>query len=205
MKNKGFANLERYFFAGLVIVVPVALTLYILGSIFSVVDNFLGKFLNAYFRNTLGFSIPGIGFFLFLLIILLCGFLAARLVKHRIFQNIERWFSGLPLIKHIYPAMRQVIVFMSVQKELGFKRVVLVEYPSKGIWSIGFLTNDKFPALDVLSGKEMVSVFIATTPSPFSGFVVFFAKNEVRFPEMAVSEALNIIISGGVFKGQEQR
>lgn len=185
---------------GLAVVVPVFLTAYVLAALFRFTDNILGRFLNTYFEDSLGFSIPGLGILIFILIIILIGFLANRYIGKRIFCLIEGWFSGLPLIRNIYPTFKQVISFILAQKELGFKKVVLVEYPSKGIWSLGFLTNEDCRKLGQVSNRDMVSIFMPTSPGPLSGYVIFVAKEDLRFPDISIADAFKIIISAGVFK-----
>ncbi len=193
-------RLRKYFITGLAVVVPVIFTVYVLIVLFRFTDNILGRFLNVYFRNTLGFNIPGLGVLIFLLLILSVGFLANRYIGKKIFPLIDRWFSSLPLIRNIYPTFKQVISFILAQKEFGFKKVVLVEYPSKGIWSLGFLTNEEFQELSLILKEPMVSVFVPTPPSPFSGFLIFVAKEDLKFPDISIADAFKIIISGGVFK-----
>lgn len=193
-------RLKRYLITGLVVVSPVFLTVYILVVSFQFIDGILGKYLNEYLKDQLGFYIPGLGFVLFFLIIILIGLLATRFVGRRIFPHLEKWFSGLPLINKIYPALKQIILFILAQKEFGFKKVVLVEYPSRGIWSVGFLTNEGFKEINEAVGKEMVAVFVPSTPGPLTGYVFFVSKQELKFLDVSVSDALKIIISGGVFK-----
>jgi uncharacterized membrane protein len=194
------ARLRKYFITGLAVVVPVFLTVYVSVVLFRFTDNILGMFLNVYFRDILGFYIPGLGVLIFLLLILSVGFLANRYIGKRIFPLIDRWFSSLPLIRNIYPTFKQVISFVLAQKEFGFKKVVLVEYPSNGIWSLGFLTNEEFQKLSQISNRVMVSIFMPTSPGPFTGFVIFVAKEDLRFPDISIADAFKIIISGGVFK-----
>jgi uncharacterized membrane protein len=193
-------GLKKYFIAGSIIVVPFFLTIYILAVLFRFTDNILGRFLGVYLKNTLGYNIPGLGIIMFLLAILLAGFLATRFMGKMFFHLIDRWFSGLPLVRNIYPAFKQVISFILAQKEFGFKKVALVEYPSKGIWSLGFLTNEEFQKVNQISNKAMVSVFMPTSPGPFTGVVIFVAKEDLQFPGISISDAFKIIISGGVFK-----
>ncbi len=192
-------KLKKYFITGLVVVIPISLTFYLLFAAFKFIDNILGSFLTGFVKNAWGFYIPGVGLLIFVLLILLTGILATKFLRHRIFLDIEKWFSGLPLIKNIYPALKQVILFVSAEKEFGFKKVVLVEYPSKGIWSLGFITNEGFPRLNQAVGQELLAVFLSMSPGPLSGYVIFVPKEEVRFLDMPVQEALNIIISAGVF------
>ncbi len=196
-------KLRRYLITGFVVVVPVFLTIYVLIIIFRFADSILGRFLNVYLKKTLGFYIPGLGFIISIIFILLVGFIASRFIGKRIFHRLESWFSSLPLVNKIYPALKQIILFISAQKEFGFKKVVMVEYPSKGIWSIGFLTNEGFKKISEISDKQMVSVFLPLTPGPLTGYLVFVAKEDVKFLDISVSSALKIIISGGVFKPPE--
>ncbi len=193
-------KLRKYFITGLVVVVPVLLTIFVLAALFRFTDNILGRFLNVYLENTLGFYIPGLGILLFILVILLAGLLANRYIGKRIFPLIDKWFSDLPLIRNIYPAFKQVISFVLIQKEFGFKKVVLVEYPSAGIWSLGFLTNEELQKINQVTNKPMVSVFVPTSPGPFTGMVIFVAQENLKFPDISIADAFRIIISGGVFR-----
>ena len=193
-------RLRRYFITGFIAVVPVFMTLYVLIAIFNFTDGILGRFLNVYLEDTLGFYVPGLGIFLFIFIIFLIGFLANRFIGRKLFSRLEKAFSMLPLISKIYPIFKQIVVFIMSQKEFGFRRVVLLEYPSKGIWSLGFLTNEELNKIDEATGKSLVSVFIPSSPGPLTGYVVFVPKEDLRYPAISVSEALRIIISGGVFK-----
>jgi len=193
-------RLKRYFITGFVVVVPAALTVYVLVILFRFIDGILGRFLNLYLKKTLGFYIPGLGFLLFFIMIALAGFLASRFLGRKIFPRLERWFSGLPFINKIYPTFKQIVSFVVAQKEFGFKKVVLLEYPSKGIWSLGFLTNEEFKKIGELLGRQMVSVFVPSSPNPLTGYVVFVVKEELKFVDISISDALKIIISGGVFK-----
>ena len=193
-------KIKRYLITGFVVVVPIFLTFYVLLGIVRVADGILGRFLNVYLKDSLGFYIPGLGFFIAIIFIFIIGLLANRFVGKKMIFGIERWFSNLPLINKVYPALKQIILFISAQKEFGFKKVVLVEYPSKGIWSIGFLTNEHFDKISQLTNKEMVAVFMPSTPGPLTGYMIFLPKQEVKFLDISVSDALKIIISGGVFK-----
>ncbi len=193
-------HLKRHLITGLLVIAPVFLTVYVVIVIFKFADGILGNCINAHVQKILGFYIPGIGVVLSLTIIVIVGFLTELFFGKRILPYFEKLFCSFPLIKNIYPAFKQLVSFLLAQKQFNFKKVVLVEYPSKGIWSIGFLTNDKHETISKELGREMVPVFIGTTPGPFSGFVVFIPKEEVRFIDMPITEALKIIISGGVYK-----
>jgi uncharacterized membrane protein len=124
--------------------------------------------------------------------------MASWFIGKKILQDFEKFFSGLPLVKNIYPGFKQLVLFLLAQKEFGFQKVVLVEYPSKGLWSVGFLTNDQFPKISGIFNKDIVSVFVPSSPGPLTGYVVFVPREEVKFPDISVSDALKIVISGGV-------
>ncbi|MGE5309194.1 MAG: DUF502 domain-containing protein [Deltaproteobacteria bacterium] len=198
-------KLKRYLFTGLIISAPIFLTIYVLVVVFNFIDGILGRYLNTALTKTMGFYLPGMGFLATLLLIVLIGAVAQRLFRHRMVVSAEKAFASLPLIRSIYPALKQIVNFVSKQQQFGFKKVVLVEYPRAGCWSLGFMTNDQFDACNKATGKDLVSVYISTTPGPLSGSVFFFAKEDVLFPALGVNEALNIIISGGVFKGEEDK
>ncbi|MFA6385012.1 MAG: DUF502 domain-containing protein, partial [Candidatus Omnitrophota bacterium] len=169
-----------------------------LAALFFFIDNILGKFLNVYFQDKWGFYIPGIGFVLFFLVLILVGMLASKFIGRKLFRQVEKWFANLPLIKNVYPTLKQIVSFISAQKEFGFKRVVLVEYPGKDMWSLGFLTNESFTKVDEAMGKGMAAVYVPTVPGPLTGNLVFVAKDELKFPDIEIGDALKIIISGGV-------
>jgi len=191
-------KIRRYFVTGLLVIVPVFASLYLLVLIFLFFDNILGRFLNNFIKSKLGFFVPGLGLLFSLVIVFLTGFLTTRIINKKISIQLEKWFASLPLIKNIYPAFKQLASFMLAQKELGFQKVVLAEYPSKGIWSVGFLTNEQFPKVSKVFNKDMVAVFVPSSPGPLTGYVIFVTKDELRFPDLSVSDALKIIISGGV-------
>jgi len=130
------------------------------------------------------------------------GFLATRFLGHRLFILLEKWFAAFPLIKDIYPTVKQMIGFMSAQRESGFKKVVLIEYPGKGVWSLGFLTNEQFAAIDAVMDADMVSVYVSTVPGPFSGMLVFVRRSDIKFPDISIKDAVKIIFSGGVVNPQ---
>lgn len=197
------SKVKQYFVTGLITIIPVFLTIYVLMVIFQFFDGILGRFLNEYLKDKLGFFIPGLGLILSLTVTFLVGFFASRFVSDRISQQLEKWFASLPLIKNIYPAFKQLAVFLLAQKEMGFKRVVLAEYPSAGLWSVGFITSEQCPKINKLFNQELVAVFIPNSPGPLTGYVIYMPKDKLKFPDISVNDALRIIISGGVLTPQE--
>lgn len=187
-------RLKRYLLTGLVVLLPVVLTTYVLLAIFRFSDRILGRFI----EGLIGFYIPGIGLVLSLVIVLLTGFLTTVLLGRRIFVVIENMFLKFPLVRQIYPSAKQIINFLFSKDRLQFRKVVLVEYPRKGIWSMGFITNETVQEVKTKTGQDLLNVFIPSSPGPFTGYFMFVPKQEIIFLDMTIEEGLKLIISGGV-------
>lgn len=193
-------KLERYFITGLLAILPIFLTLYILFVIFRLIDGLLGVIINSYLRERLGFYIPGLGFILVILIILVTGFAVSHLLNKKMLPVMEGWFLRFPGVRQVYPAIKQIVIFIFSKDKDAFKKVVMVEYPSKGIWSLGFMTNESFREAQEKIGEELVHVLIGSTPSPWSGFFIIVPKKDVKFLEMSVEDGIKLIVSGGILK-----
>lgn len=193
-------KLKKYFIAGLLTILPISLTLFILFIIFKLIDNIIGGIVNGYLRAAFGFSIPGLGFIMTILIIVATGFVVSHLLSKGSLPLIESWLLKLPGIRQVYPSIKQIIGFIFSKDKAVFRKVVLVEYPSKGIWSVGFMTNEGFREAQELTGQELVHVLIGSTPSPWSGFFILVPKNAVKFLKMSAEEGIKLIVSGGILK-----
>lgn len=194
------SNAKRYFVTGLLVTLPVFFTVYFLYIVFRFIDNIWGKVINFYLKQHLGFSIPGLGVILGLVTVLAIGFIATNFVGKRFFRAVESWFLKFPLVRQIYPAAKQIVSSFMSKDHPTFKKVALVEYPGKGIWSIGFITNESFAVANKAAGKELIHVFIATSPSPFTGFLILVPKDEVRYLDISVEDGVRLIVSGGIIK-----
>ena len=195
-------KIRHYFATGLLITLPVFLTLYLLYTIFRFIDGIWGKVINFYLKKYFGFAIPGLGIILGLVTVLAIGFIATNFFGKKIFKSLEGWFLKFPFIRRIYPAAKQIVDSFLSKESPAFKKVVLVEYPSKGIWAIGFLTNDSFKEAQDAVGGELLHVFIATTPSPLTGFLALFPKKDVKILDISVEEGVKLIVSGGIVRPQ---
>jgi len=193
-------KIRHYFATGLLITLPVFFTLYLIFIIVRFIDGIWGRVINFYLRKYLGFGIPGLGFILAVITVLAVGFIAANFLGKRVFHALERWFLKFPFIRQIYPAAKQIVDSFVSKDSPAFKKVVLVEYPSRGLWSIGFLTNESFKEAEEKAGTELLHIFVATTPSPLTGFLVLVPKSEVKFLDISVEEGVKLIISGGIVK-----
>jgi len=194
------SKIKRYFLTGFFIILPVFITTYVLYAVFMFIDGIWGKLINFYLRKYLGFAIPGLGFILGMLTILAVGFVAANLLGKRIFNFFERIFRKFPIIKLIYDPAKQIVDSFISNEKPAFKKVVMVEYPSKGIWSVGFLTNEGFKEAQEKAGEEFLHIFIATTPSPFTGFMILVPKRDVKILDMPVESGIKLVVSGGIVK-----
>lgn len=189
---------------GLLIVLPVLITVYLFISLFAFFDNILGRYISRLTLAYFGSRIPGLGLLVFILLIFSTGFFATNFIGRKFLHYLENFWFKFPVIKKIYPAAKQVTRFLFSPKDPGaLQKVVLVEYPSKGIYSIGFITNHADQEIQEKTGKELLNVLIPSVPNPLSGFVVLVPRVEVIYLDMTVEEAVKIIVSGGVLNPKD--
>lgn len=193
-------KIKRYFGTGLLITLPVFLTFYLLFIIFRFIDSIWGKVINYYLKKHLGFAIPGLGFILGIITVIIVGFVATNFFGKKLLRIIENWLFKFPVIRQIYPAAKQIVDSFVSKESPAFKKVVLVQYPSNGLWAIGFLTNDSFRQANEAAGDELLHVFVASTPSPLTGFLVLVPKNDIKILDIPVEDGIKLIVSGGIVK-----
>lgn len=193
-------RLRHYFATGLLVTLPVFFTVYLIFIVVRFIDGIWGKVINFYLKKYLGFAIPGLGFILAIITVTVIGFIAANFFGKRLFKVIENWFLKFPFIRQIYPAAKTIVDSFISKENPSFKKVVLIEYPSKGLWSIGFITNESFKEANEKAGTELLHVFVATTPSPLTGFLVLVPKLEVRVLDISVEAGIKLIVSAGIIK-----
>ena len=193
------ATLRKYIIAGLLVWLPFAATIVIVKFLIDLMDKTV-LLLPPEWQptNLLGFSIPGFGVIIALSILLLTGMLAANLFGRRFVEMWERILNRIPLVRSIYSSVKQISSTIFDPSGKSFRKVVLLEYPRKGLWSIGFLTNDTMGDELCSVDDTLVSVFIPTTPNPTSGFIIMTRKDEITELNMNVEEAFKFVISMGV-------
>lgn len=187
-------TIRKIFITGLIVSLPALITVYILNLTFRAFDALLGDLLRLY----IGQTIPGLGFLVTMALIFLVGLLAANVFGHRLVRMVEGWFAKIPFVRPIYAATRQIIDAFSLQSRNIFESVVMIEYPRKGMYGIGFVTGKILGELQERTAKEVVPVFVPTTPNPTSGFLLLVPREEVVCLSMTVEDALKLIISFGV-------
>lgn len=192
---------KRVFISGLTVLIPLAITIYVLVGLFHFADSILGEFINDFLYARLGYRIPGLGIVFFILIVFILGILAevSRMKIFRWFTTwLERFFFSIPLVKKIYSPVRQIVSFLFFPPSRTFKNTVLVEYPRKGVYVMGFLTNENTIAFAQKGGKKYYSIFIPSSPSPITGFTIIVEEHEVIFLDIPVDEAIKLVVSGGL-------
>jgi uncharacterized membrane protein len=193
-------KLRHYFATGILVSLPVFITVYLICAIFRFIDGIFGKGTNFLLKKYLGFSVPGIGIILGILVVFVIGFFAANFFGRRLFKALEGWFLKFPFIRQIYPAAKQIVDSFISKEGPAFKKVAMVEYPSKGIWSIGFITNDSFREANEAASADLVHVLIATTPSPLTGFLILVPRKDIKVLDISVEDGIKLIISAGILK-----
>ena len=188
------ARLRNYFLAGIVVLVPIGLTLYLTIFLIKISSKLLPNEINP--NNYLPFSIPGLEILLSVIIIIIVGGISLSFFGKRIVSLINDIFKKIPILRTIYSAIGQMTQsFTSTGKDK--KSVVLVEYPKKGSWAVGFATKENDGEISKKVNKQMINVFVPTTPNPTSGFLLMYPKDEVIYLDMSFEEASKFIVSAG--------
>jgi len=182
-------KIKKWFLSGIAVVLPVAVTIFVLIWLFNLLD---GVF-RALIKRIFDIDILGLGLLVLILLIFLIGMFASNFVGKKITIWFEKIIGRIPLIKTVYTPVRKIISGLSSEKTESFQKVVLVEFPQKGCKSIGFITNSSFS----VDEKDNISVFIPTTPNPTNGFLIIVDRNDVEVLDMTVNEGLNAVVSLG--------
>ena len=198
MKSKSFRS---YLLAGLVVWLPILITIGVLRFIVDLLDNTLALIPNAYQpENLLGIHVPGFGVILSLILLVGTGIFAANFLGQRLMSWGESVLSRIPLVRSIYNGVKQVINTVLSSNGDAFRKVLLIEYPRKGLWSLAFQKGTATTEINFHTKEEMISLFIPTTPNPTSGFLMMIPKKEAIELNMSIDEALKFIISLGVMQ-----
>ena len=193
-------RLNKYFLTGLVVLGPLGLTVLVVQWIVGMMDRaILGLLPNALHPTSLtGWSIPGLGVLATLVLVLLVGMLASNFLGRTVVTYSEWVFSHTPGIKGIYNLFKQMTDTLFGKDKTGFRKVVLIEYPRRDIWTVAFLTGPTRGELQRVAGRPMVNVFVPTTPNPTSGFFLLVPAEDTVELRMTVDEALKMVVSVGM-------
>ena len=190
-----FKAVRRIFLAGVLILTPIVVTVYLLWKVFISVDGILAPLQGKY--PIIDF--PGAGIALVTLLILITGVVAGNLIGGRVIARGERVISQLPLVRRIYTAVKELSEVFLSDKTTVFQEVVMINYPHKESFALAFVTRETPEEFNHLTGRRMINVFVPTTPNPTSGFLLMLPADDVIRVPVSVEEGLKMVISGGAF------
>ena len=192
--------MRGYFFAGMLVTAPIAITVYVALLLISFVDERVFSVIPPVYNpeTYLPFSVPGIGVLLMLVILTLIGAIAAGYLGKMLLRLSDRLLNRMPVVRSIYGVAKQIVETVVSNKSVAFREVVLIEYPRSGVWTLGFLTGRSIDQIGQTVGESLVNVFVPTTPNPTSGFLLFLPENDVHRLPMTVEEGIKLVISAGI-------
>ncbi len=197
---------RKHFLTGLLVIVPLGLTYYVVSAIVQVMDRVLAVLPARFHPDTyLPFPVPGLGVVATLLLIQVVGFLSANLFGRSVVKAYERILERIPVVRTLYLAIKQVLEQVISGDSERFRRVVLVEYPRKGIYSLGFVTGVSRGEVQEKTAEKVVNVFLPTTPNPTSGFYLLVPEKDTVALEIAVDDAFKLIMSAGLVGGEPKK
>ena len=188
------ASLRTYFFTGVVVLIPIGITLYLTKFIIQISSKIIPEEINP--NNYLPFSIPGLEILISIIVITLVGGLSFSFLGKKLLQLINDLFKRIPILRTIYSAITQMTETFT-NKDDSKRSVVLVEYPRKGTWAVGFATKKNETEISSKTNKNLINVFLPTTPNPTSGFLLMFPEEEIVYLDMTFEEASKFIVSAG--------
>ena len=190
--------LRNYFITGVVVLIPIGFTLYLSKILIGISSKVIPQNLNP--NNYLPFAIPGLEIIISIIFITIVGGLSLSFLGKKILKLIDDLFKRIPFLRTIYSAILQMTETFS-KKDDDKKSVVLVEYPRKGVWAVGFATRENKTEMSAKVNKKLINVFVPTTPNPTSGFLLMFPIDEIIYLNMTFEEASKFIVSAGTSSG----
>ena len=195
-----FARFRRYFLAGILVTSPILITAYVTWLIVTFVDTQVAGMLpeSLDFTTKLPHQIPGIGLIISIITITFIGAITPGFIGRTLLKAGERILNKMPVVRSIYGAIKQIMETVMSTNSDSFREVVLVEYPRKGIWVIGFVTGETKGEVQSLTKDKVINIFVPTTPNPTSGFLLFIPQKDLVYMDMKVEDAVKMVISGGI-------
>ena len=193
-KRSIFTRIRNYFIAGIVVLIPIGITIYVTIFLVSISSKILPKEINP--NHYLPYNIPGLEIFISIILITLIGGLSLSFIGKKMLDLFNNVLKRIPILRTIYSALGQMTETFT-KSDKGKKNVVLLEYPRKGAWAVGFATKDNRGEINNKTKKNLVNVFVPTTPNPTSGFLLMIPKDELIYLDMTFEEASKFIVSAG--------
>ena len=194
IKKSVFSRIRNYFIAGIVVLIPIGITLYLTLFIIRFSGNIVPKEINP--NNYLPFNIPGLEIFIALFIITLIGWISLSFIGKKFFELFNNLLKKIPILRTIYSAIGQMTESFTKSDDKQ-KSVVLLEYPRKGLWAVGFATKENKGLIKEKIKEDLVNVFVPTTPNPTSGFLLMVPKKDLIFLDVTFEQASKFIVSAG--------
>lgn len=194
-------TLKTYFFTGILVTAPIAITLYLAVELFKWVDSSVTRFIPEKYNpeTYLPYGLPGLGVLLLVIVLVLIGMLAVNIFGRWLMGIGQRLIERIPVVSGVYSALKKLFETLLGQGGTSaFRKAVLVEYPRKGVWTIAFLTTPVYEDFTNLLPDDMVTIYVPTTPNPTSGFMLYVPKKEVKELDMRVDDAIKMVISTGI-------
>ena len=193
-KKSLFSTIRNNFIAGIVVLIPIGITLYLTLFFIKISSKILPKEINP--NHYLPYNIPGLEIFISIILITFVGWISLSFIGKKLFDLFENFLNKIPILRTIYSAVGQLTETFAKSKG-DKKSVVLVEYPRKGVWAVGFATKENTQIMKEKIGDDVVNVFLPTTPNPTSGFLLMFPKKDVIFLDISFEQASKFIVSAG--------
>jgi uncharacterized membrane protein len=198
--------LKNYFLTGLLVILPIFITAYVIWYLIKAMDAFLKYIPTKYLPETyINIYIPGLGLILVVILILVVGVLTRNIAGRRVLQFWDNLVDRIPLARILYSSVKQLLQAFLFQNSDSFQRVALIEYPRRGIYVLGFITGESRGEAQEKTNKKMINVFIPTTPNPTSGFYVLVPEEDLTLLDMSVENAFKLLISGGLVSPMEMK
>jgi uncharacterized membrane protein len=201
------ARLRAYFLAGILVTAPIAITLYLAWVLIDLIDTSVAQLIPEPYNpeNYLPFSVPGLGLVMVIVALTLVGAFAAGYAGRLTVRAGEAVLARMPVIRSVYAAVKQILETVLANQSSAFREVVLLEYPRRGIWTLGFITGQTQGEVKDLTADDIVNVFVPTTPNPTSGFLLFVPRSDLHVLEMTVEEGIKVVVSGGIVTPPDRR
>jgi uncharacterized membrane protein len=202
-----FGRLRAYLLAGILVTAPIGITLYLTWVVVTLIDRQVMPLIPLKYNpaSYLPFSVPGLGVVIMLVVLIFIGWITAGLLGRWMVRLSHNVLAAMPVVRNIYGAIKQIMDTVLAQQSNAFREVVLVQYPRRGIWTLGFITGRTEGEVQSLMDADMVNVYVPTTPNPTSGFLLFFPREDLHVLDMTVEEGIKMVISLGIVTPPDRR
>ena len=201
MKVSIISKLRNYFITGVLVLIPIGATVYLTLFFIKIFAKILPQEINP--NNYLPYSVPGLEIIISIIVITFIGWLSLSFLGKKLVKLVNDIFKRIPFLRTVYSAIGQMTQSFAQSRKSKKKSVVLVEYPRKGSWAVGFATQENTGEIASKTNKDLVNVFVPTTPNPTSGFLIMFPKDEIIYLDMSFEDASKFIVSAGTSNPKE--